>query len=274
MKRHVYWLVPASLALLALLFWSSAGKPAREPRPEPFPIAADVARTARQESAGRQAPGQEPSPAPARALAPGPDAEPQQVAREPQKVTILADVVSGEGAGQVFVGPFSLDLADRPIFRDPFTGQPFVNEAGKRVTCEDLVALEDQVIFDCILRKDVKYKTLTAATEVPPGQGLGLQGGIQSVGDLVHATAWINFAGVADVPGAEPGDSVELEGFRVQQSLRPGGCVDFPPPGAEQRQPVLADAICSTLEEKDDVTLFFKTFRRLQLVVPAELVSP
>lgn len=185
------------------------------------------------------------------------------LAQVPQSVTIKTDVVTGEGSGQVFLGPVTIPLTD-PILVDPFTGEPFINEVRKDVTCEDLTAGTDVVIFNCRLHKNIKYKTaLPVAITILPNVG------IQAVGDVVHTTLWIDFAGKAEVPGAEPGDDVQLEGFTVNQSLRPENCIDV-----TVNTTLLEDVLCSTLEEKDVIVVTFKTTSQEQIQLEPDPAAP
>lgn len=182
----------------------------------------------------------------------------------PQKTTIKTEVVTGLGSARAFVGPVTITLAPQLLFRDPFTGKAHINEVNTDVTCDNLQAGTDVVIFNCTLQKDIKYKTLTLAATIPPNLTLGPEGGIVSLGDVVHTTVWINFSGAADVPGARPGDSVQLEGFVANHKQTPTNCVNFVDLTSGT---TLTNAICSTLEEKDDILLTFKTTRTQQLQI-------
>ncbi|HEY8486446.1 MAG TPA: hypothetical protein VIL11_03545, partial [Limnochordales bacterium] len=182
-----------------------------------------------------------------------------QAAPQQAEVTIRTEVVTGTGSSRVFVGPVSVDLTFRPILRDPITGDPFINEVNKTVTCGDLVAGTDVVIFNCLLRKNIKYKAATALQTVEI-TGPGIENGI--VGDVSYATVWIPLAGAADVTGARPGDTVHLESFTVNQSLNVSNCII--PVGTK------LNVGCNTLLEKDDVLLAFKTTRIQQVTLTTD----
>ena len=241
MKRSWIW---TAVGLAALGGWMAAQIPQRSASLE---VPAPAAHAQERSDASPAAPA---SPA-----SPGFRQPPQRH----DDVTIRTKVVTGTGSARVFLGPVSINIIARPVLRDPFTGDPYINEVNQNVTCSDLTAGTDVVIFNCRLHKNIKYKAATALQTVEI-TGPGIENGI--VGDVSYATVWITLAGAADVPGARPGDTVHLEGFTVNQSLTATNCVI--PVGTK------LNVGCNTLQEKDDVLLSFKTTRIGQLSLPTK----
>lgn len=158
---------------------------------------------------------------------------------------IKTEAVVGVGETQVLV------VADIPITPPAFE----IKEIQKTVIIEDCTPIEDKVIINGVLRKNINFKTFGEQHESHPHH---MHKKVKRVtGDLRHVTVWIPFALFIEVPGAKEGDICQVERAEVVGQV-------------EREQEVCPETgAFKVLQEKAVIRICVKVTRQVQVRVAA-----